>query len=173
MEPERVLQRLYRERARQIALVVLDDDRQALEGDLFLVEVLLEVLEAFQVVREHRPLRVDDEDETIRSAEDDLAGLVVEDLSGNGAHLKANRVALDVPELDGQEVEKDRPVLCRRERQELSGSALESLVEDLEVAGLSTQTRPVVDDLGRQLLRGVVEQGHGSPPHFPDVGQEL
>jgi hypothetical protein len=164
MEPERVLQRLHRERARQIALVVLDDDREGLERDLLFAEVFLEVLEALEVVREHRPLRVDDEHETVHAAQDDLAGLVVEDLSGNGAHLKANRVTLDVPELDGQEVEVDRPVLRRRERHELAGPALEALVEDLEVAGLSAETGSVIDDLGRQLLRSVVEQGHGSPP---------
>src|SRR5664279_5414191 len=160
MEPERVLQRFHRERARQIAFVVLDDDRQAFEGDLLLVEVFLEVLKTLQVVRQHRPLRVDDEHETVHAAQDDLASLVLKDLSGNGAHLKANRVTFDVPELDGKKVEIDRPVLRRRERQELAGPALEALMENLEVAGLSAETGTVVNDLGRQLLRGVVEQSH-------------
>ncbi len=87
------------------------------KDELVRLEVVLEVLPGLEVLRQHRPLRVRDEDDAVDALEHHAARLVERRLAGDRRELEADLVALDVAELDGEQVEVDRPVGLRLEVQ--------------------------------------------------------
>ena len=84
---EGLLERVQREDVRQVALVVLDDDRDSLEGDAVCLQVVFQVLPALEVLGERRPLRVGDEHDPVGPLEYDPARLVERGLARNGGEL--------------------------------------------------------------------------------------
>ena len=114
-----------------------------------------------EILRQHRPLGVGDEDDPVGALQDDAAGLVEGRLARNGGELEPDLVALDVAELDRKQVEVDGAIRLGCEIQELpNGGRLQPLVEQLQVGGLSPEAGTVVDDLGGQLARGGVVDDH-------------
>jgi hypothetical protein len=107
---EGLIQLVEREDVREIPLVVLENARDALEREPDLGEVLPEVLEALDVRIAHRALRVGHEDDAVDALQDELARRVVEDLAGNGVQLQAGLEAANDADVEGEEVEKERPV---------------------------------------------------------------
>jgi hypothetical protein len=151
------VQRGNRERGRKIALVVLDDHGQA-GVEVVRDQVAPEALEALQVRIEHRFLAVRHEDDRVRPLQHHLAGGVVEDLSRHRVHLHPRAHAADGTELDGEEVEEEGPIRLGGQGQHLAlGLERDVLVDPLEIRGLAAEAGPVVDELGRDLLGGVVE----------------
>ena len=147
---------------RQIPLVELHDERDLLEADPHLAQVVLEVLVALGVRLEHLPLGVGDEDDAVRTLEHQLAGRVVGDLAGDGVELQPGLHAADLAELDRQEIEEEGPVGLGGERQHLSflDAVGQGVVDVLEVGGLAAEAGAVVDDLRRQLAGRVIEEDH-------------
>src|SRR5205814_10264679 len=103
---------------------------------------------ALEVVLELLGLAVGDEDDPVRVLEHRAAGLVVEDLPGNGEELEAGVEAGDRAELDRNEVEEQRAVRLGRETGELADvGRVHRLVDALEIGGLAGQSGAVEDDL--------------------------
>src|SRR5262249_20338122 len=76
---------------------------------------------------------------------------------------EAGSEAPDLAERKRQEVEEERPLGLRRERDHLALRLGVGLgVDVLEVGRLSAQTRTVVHDLAVDLARAVVDEGHQS-----------
>ena len=150
----------------QVALVVLEDHRDLVGVDLVGLEVLPHVLVALEVGVEHRLLRVAHEADRVRALQHHAAGGVVEDLPGDGVELDAGLHPADRADLDGQEVEEEGAVRLGGEREHLA-LVLDGqlLVDPLQVGGLAAEPRAVVDDLGRELLRRVVEEDHAVRGH--------
>ena len=158
-----------RQRRRRVALVVLDHLRD-LWVDLVHQQVLAQATLALGVGVEHRGLAVGDEHDRVAALQHHPPGGFVEDLAGHGVDLHPRAHAADHAELDRQEVEEQRAVGLRGERHQLA-LRLEGqvVVDPLQVGGLAAQARPVVDELGRDLLRRVVEERH-SPRGVPVAG---
>ena len=111
----------------------------------------------------HRALRVGDEHDAVDALEHELARRVVEDLAGNRVELDAGLESADHPDVEGQQVEEERPVRLGLERNHLAArTGRRPAVDVVEVGGLSAQTGAVVHDLGRHLHRGVVEENHAA-----------
>src|SRR4029078_1164692 len=67
----------------------------------------------------------------------------------------------DLTEIEREKVEEERAICLRRQRQHLPLHRRREVVEDeLEIRRLSAETRPVIDDLCRQLACAVVEEDH-------------
>ena len=70
----------------------------------------------------------------------------------------------DAAQVDGQEVEEERPVALRGERHHPPAPGVRHPAEDvLQVGRLPRPARPVVDDLAGDLARGEVDQRHPLP----------
>ena len=158
---EPLVQDLERQRVGQVALVVLEDHRDLVRVDLVGLQVLPQVLQALQVGVEHGLLAVRHEHHAVGALQHHAAGGVVEHLAGHGVELDARPHAADGAELDGQEVEEEGAVRLGGQREHLA-LVLDGqlLVDPLQVGGLAAQAGAVVDDLGGQLLGGVVEEDH-------------
>ena len=71
---------------------------------------------------------------------------------------------MDRAQVDGQEVEEERALRLRGQRDHLAAVVLRDLAEDpLQVRRLPAQTGTVVDDLAVDLLGHVVDVGHRKP----------
>ena len=82
---------------------------------------------------------------------------------GHGVELDLEVVAGDGAEAEGQQVEEERPVLGRVERdQPVRPLGVGDAVDLLEVGGLPGLRRPVVDHLGFDGPLAEVELDHGS-----------
>ena len=75
--------------------------------------------------------------------------------------MEARPEPVDLAQFQGQEVEEERPLGFRRERdQRAAGLGAGLLVDVLEVGRLSAEARPVIDDLAIDLPRRVIDEGH-------------
>ena len=121
----------------------------------------VQVLEALDVLLELARLAVGDEHDAVRALEHELARGLVVDLPGHGVELELRREAGDRAEVERQEVEEQRAVGLRRERDHLAFPVVGNLAVDvMQVRRLSRPTRSVVDDLAGDLARGVVDERH-------------
>src|SRR5690606_15308306 len=124
----------------------------------------LEVLEALDVRLHARDLRVGDEHDAIGALEDQLAARVVEHLAGHRVEVEANLVLADLAEIERQEVEEQRALGLRLERDHLAARlGLRRREHVLEVCRLPAQARAVIDDLAVDLLRQPVDEAHRAP----------
>ncbi len=161
-EPERFLQGLHGEDAGEVPLVELDDDGGVVHVEVVFLQVVEQVGEALAGGLDHRGLGVGYEDDGVGAFEHELAGLVVEDLAGDGVELDLEVERADFADVDRQQVEEERAVGLGGQRQHLSLLRGIELVENHhQVSRFPAEPRPVIDDLGRHLPRGVVEQDHG------------
>ena len=128
------------------------------------LEVLLEVLERFDVGAEHLRLAVGHEHDAVRTLEHQLARFVVEHLSRDGVELESDVHPPNAPDVDREEVEEDRPIAFGGERDHLAAvTTFEVIVNPLQVGCLSTQARPVIHDFGVELAQRIVEEDHVRP----------
>ena len=127
---------------RQVALVVLDDERQLLEVVALLGEVDPEVLNTLEVGFHALDLRVGHEDDAVDALEDELARGVVEDLAGHRVEVEARLEAADLAEGQRQEVEEEGALGLRREGDHLPFAVgIRPLVDVLQVRRLPAETR--------------------------------
>lgn len=122
---------------RQIALVVLKDDGQAVYGAVIEAEIGLEALKGLQIIPLAVHLRVDDKDDRICLAQDELKRGIVGHLAGHSIEVKGGLVAWDGISLHAEEVEKQRAILRSGEGHEIAAATrIELRVDLLDVRGL-------------------------------------
>src|SRR5438067_1440563 len=163
-EIQRVVQfgRGENEIAWQILLVVLNDERHGPRVDPLLREIRVQVLEALDVLVELSRLRIGDEHDTVRALEHELPRRLVIHLAGHRVELEFRREARDRAEIEREKIEEQCAIGLGRERNHLALSVLRHLpVDVVQVRRLPGPTWPVVDDLARDLARGVVDERHG------------
>src|SRR5262245_2889350 len=161
---ERRVQALERERRPEVALVVLEDPRDA--GTLRRsvperCELLLEVVERIAVGALARRVRVGHEHDPIRPGEYRAPRQPVVDLPRDGIEVEAGGEAVHLPEVHWQEVEEQRAIVVGGDRDQPAAALLgQALVEELEVGGLPPEPRAVIDDLEMDLTGAVVDERH-------------
>ena len=131
-----------------VALVVLEHEGHVVEVHAVVLQVLAQVLEALEVFGLAGTLRVGDKHDTVYAAEHQLTGTVVIDLARNRVQLETSLKTFDITKIERKEVEKQRAVAFGREGHHVRALVRRHLLVDyLEVRGLATETRPVIDHL--------------------------
>ena len=160
-------QDLHRHDPAEVALVPLEHQGHVLERQAQLREVLLQVAQARLVRLQHLRLAVRHEDDAVGALQHELAGGVVEHLARHGVELQLGPEAPDHPHVHGQQIEEQGAVRVRVEGDHLAPGLEGRLPMDrAEVGGLPAEAGPVVDDLDRHLMGGVVEEHHGMSPRY-------
>src|SRR5262249_14350419 len=146
------------------ALVELEDIGDLLEVVAVLLEVLLEVLQGFQVGVQAFFLGIGHEDHSIHAAQDQFAAGVVENLSGDGVKVKPGAQAADGTQIQGKEVEEQGAISLRGQRDHLALLLVGGLIKDeLQVRGLTTQTSAVIYDFAVDFARRKIDKTQDSP----------
>src|SRR5262249_12498601 len=100
----------------------------------------------------------------IHAAEDQLTAGVVKDLARNGIQGKACAETAHSPQVEWQEVKKQRPVSLRGQGGHLAFLFVCRFIENmLQVLGLTAQTGAVIDDLAVDFASGKINKAQGSP----------
>ena len=150
---------------RQVALVVLEHQRDFVRIDAVEPQVGPEVLQALHIRLAHRRLRVGHEHHAVRPAQDQLARRVVEHLAGNGVELHADFLTGDRAQLHRHEVEEQRAVRLRRHGDHLAlVLQLRIPIDLLEVRRLPAQAGAVVHQLDGDLVDRLVDEDHAPAP---------
>ena len=145
--------------AREVLLVVLQHERHGARVDAVFGEVRVQILKALDVLLELARLAVGHEHDAVGALKHELARRLVVDLPGHGVELELGREAGDRAEIERQEVEEQRAIRLRRERDHLPFPIIGNLpVDVMQIRRLSGPTRPVVDDFARDLAGGVVDE---------------
>ena len=156
-----LLEVLDRHRVGQVALVVLDDDREVGHAAPHLAQVLLQVLHRLAVLLELAGARVRDEHDPVDALQHEAARRLVVDLPGDRVELELRADPGDGAEVDRHVVEVQRPLTGRRDRGELAPRLVRRLaVNELQVRRLPGHAGTVVDDLALDLLVGEVDLNH-------------
>ena len=156
------LRDIHDELARKILLVVLDDEWNVARVNALLGEVRVQVLHALDVLLDLAALAVRHEHDPVRTLQHELSCRGVVDLPRNRVELQAGREARDRSEIERKEIEEERAVGLRRERDHRPAAVARHLIVDVvQVARLAGPSGAVVDDLAGDLARGVVDEGHG------------
>ena len=115
-------------------------------------------------------------------AQDQLGDVVYVELPETGEHVDAEQPVavvesvktgletVDLAEIEGQEVEEQRPLVLGRQRDHLAlGLTGDRRVDLLEVRGLAREARAVIDDLEVDLAGREVDRAHDvvSGPNRP------
>lgn len=90
----------------EVALIVLEDEGDGVDGATIEAEVGLEVLHGLEVVALAIDLGIGYEDDAVGLMEDELHGGVVDDLAGDGVEMEADFVAGDGGGFECEEVEE-------------------------------------------------------------------
>ena len=169
---ERGLQLRDRSGVGEVALVVLDGERNPGQIVPVLRHVLVEVLHRLDVGVHPLDLAVRHEDDAVHPLEDQLAGSVVVHLAGHGIQMELHLETPDGAEIDRQEIEEERALGLGRQRDHLPPRAGGHLVVDVfEVGGLAAESRPVVDELAVDFTGRVVDHRHAL--HVPSGSEEF
>jgi hypothetical protein len=149
----------------QVALVVLEDERQGRGVQLVREQVLGHLAEALDVLLPAVGRGVGDEDQRVRALQHQAPRRRVERLARHRQHLQPQVEPAEAGGLHGQQVEEDRAVLGGVDGDELAAVLrLHVLVEHLQVGRLSAHGGAVVDDLDLDRPLAMVQLDHGSPP---------
>ena len=162
-EVERVVHLLVRQDqvAGQVLLVVLEHDRQLADVHALRQQIVLQVLQALEVVVEPAGLAVGHEHDAVGALEHELPGGVVVALARHGVELELGGEAGDGAQLERQEIEEQGAIGLGGERDHAPAAALRHpAVDVLQVGRLAGPARSVVDDLAGDLARREVDQGH-------------
>src|SRR6185437_10002489 len=104
---------------------------------------------------------IGDKHDAVNALEDQLAGSVVKNLTGDGVKVEARFESAHGSELERHEVEKQRAVCFRSETNQLAARLGSGGVENvLQVSRLTTQAWTVVDDLAVDFSGSVINKGH-------------
>lgn len=159
---EEVFEVFDRSSVRQVALVVLQDDGEAVERAAVHAQVGFEALEGLQVVALAVHLRVGDEDDAISLPQHELERGVVSDLTWDRVEMEGGLVTGQGVGLDGEEIEEQRAILRGGERDEVTAArGVELGVDLLEIGGLAAERRATIDDLEADGVVVVIDAGHG------------
>src|SRR4030095_10936546 len=124
-------------------------------------EIRVQVLQPLDVLLDLAPLAVRYEHDAVCPLQHELSGRGVVYLTRNRVELEARREARDRPEVERKEVEEERAVGLRRERDHRASPVARYLVVDvMQIARLPRPSGAVIDDLAGDLARGVVDEGH-------------
>src|SRR6185369_16505195 len=84
------------------------------------------------------------------------------DLPRHRVELELRAHAADLAEVEGKEVEEESAVRLRGQREHLALVVRrQRIVDELQIRRFSAEARTVVDDLGSDLFRRVIEEDHG------------
>src|SRR5213075_2076936 len=148
----------------QVLVVVLHDQRHRAHVHAVLQQIALEILETLDVLVELPRLAVAHKDDAIGALQHEPAGGVVVDLARHRVELKSRREPRDLAEVDRQEIEEQRAVGLRRERDHAPAPRLRhASVDVMEIGRLAGPPRSVIDDFARDLAGREVDQGHAPP----------
>ena len=159
------LERVQLDRLGQVALVVLEDERNRVGIQLVREQVGVHLLEALRGLSPAVGGRVRDEDDPVGGLEHDAAGGRVHRLSGHRQQLEPDIEPAETTAAQRQQIAEDGPVLHRVYGDELTASRLQrSFVEHAQVRGLAAERRAVVHDFdpNRPVLR--VDVDHSRAP---------
>src|SRR6266705_3004753 len=160
---ERRLEVLDRRRVGQIALVVLDDERDLRQVVPVFGHVVVEVLHGFDVGFHALHLAVGDEYDAVHALEDELAARVVIHLARHGVEVEAGLEAADRPQVHREEVEEQGALGLGGQRDHLApGVGRHLAVDVLQVRRLAAQAGAVIDELAVDLAGRVVNHRHRS-----------
>src|SRR5205085_2113480 len=138
--------------------------RDLVEIVVMFFEVLVQVVERFDVGVHALFLRIGYEDDAIDTAQDELAAGVVEDLSGDGVEVETGLEATDGAEVERQEVEEQSTDRLGGERDHLALLLVTGLVEDhLQVRRLAAESGAVIDDLAVDLAGREIDKTQTLP----------
>ncbi len=155
-------------------LLYLQHDRDRRLVEAVELEVLAQALERLEVLLDAAGLAVDDEHDRVRAGQHVLPHAPVLRLPWNREALDADLEALDLAEIDRQEVEQQRRVFLGLDRNQLHLVArAHDLVHDLQAGRLAAHAAAVVDELGADRLLGEVDEAHGYPGRPIDNGPRL
>ena len=150
--------RVDRVDVRQIAFVVLKDDRHFLRIEAIEPQIRLQVFEAVDIRIAHRVLRIGHKHDAVGAAQHEFARGVVEHLTGDGVELHAHFLSGDRAELHRHEVEEERAIRLRRHRNHLPFVVeFRIRVDLLEIRRLPAQTGAVVDEFHRHFVDRFVD----------------
>ena len=139
-----------RRRLWEVALVVLEDERDVRDVDPMSDELAGHLAERLQILFLAVQRRVGDEDDAVDSLEDGLAGRSVHRLTSDAQDLQPEVVAAEADRLERQHVEENRALLGGVHRNHHAAPLASGvLVQLVQVGRLAADGRPVVDDLGR------------------------
>src|SRR5690349_10776394 len=110
--------------AREIALVVLHDERDLVDREPVLGQVVVHVHEALDVRLVAVDLRIGHEDDAVDPLQDELPARVVVDLTRHRIEVEAGAEAPDLAQLEREEVEEEGAVHLGREGDHLPARLL-------------------------------------------------
>ncbi len=129
----------------------------------------LEIGERLRVGLLARRMRVGDEDQAVGTLQDGAPREPVVDLAGHRVEVEAGEEAVHLAEVDGQEVEEERPLVIGGDRDHAAAPiGRQAIVQEAEVGRLPAQPGAVIDDLEVDLARAVVDERHGPPGSLRD-----
>ena len=150
---ERGVQFLHRVHVGQIALVELHRPGNLIQAQAVLGQVRAQVGETLPVLVHLADFTVGHEHDRVGALEHQLAGGVVEHLAGHGVEQEAGLEPHDLAEIEGKQVEEQRPVGLRLHAHHLAAALLGHGLEDgLEIGRLTAQPGAVVHELGVDLF---------------------
>src|SRR5947208_9067602 len=145
----------------QIAFVILQNVGDIVERHVLLGQVVLEIFETLNVFFHFFPLRIGYENHAIDAAQDELAGSVVNYLTGNGIELEFGDKALDNQSVEREKVEEQGAIGGGSERNEVAAILrINPLMNVAEVGGFAAEGRTVINDLKLNLAAGVINDRH-------------
>src|SRR6267143_2245702 len=151
----------HRHRIRQVPLVQLQHIRNRREIQVVLFQVLHQVFHRFEIRVQPLFLRIRHEHHAVRTFQDQLAAGLIENLSRHGIQMKARFESPHRPQIQWQEIEKQRAVRLRRQRHHLALLVLPGVVVDpLQVGGFSAQTWTVIHELAVNFARWKIDERH-------------
>ena len=118
------VERLDLDDLRQVALVVLEDERHRRGVEVVGEQVLRHLPVALDVLLPAVEGGVRDEDERVGPLQDQAAGRRVHRLAGDREDLQAQVEAPEARGLEGEQIEEDRPVLRGVDRDQLARGGL-------------------------------------------------
>ena len=151
------IQLLDGQRILQVALVILNDQRQFVDVQVVFAQVFLQVLYRFDVFLDHVRVAVGHEDDAVGSLQHQLARGVVEHLARDGIKHELGGHARDLPQVQRQIIEIQRAVGFRCNGDQLAGRVFRRFgVDDFKIGRFAAAARPVVDQLAGHCAGGKV-----------------
>ena len=146
---------------RKVPLVVLDHERDLLDVQAIGIEVVVQVREGVHVVLHLGLAGIRHEHDSVGTPQHHPPARVVLHLAGHRVDLEVNGIAIDVAEVDGQQVEEERAVFLGVDREHLPPLRVGAHgVKGLQVGGLTAETRPVIDQFEQNLIASRIELNH-------------
>src|SRR5271157_267537 len=156
-----LFQFLHRKHTGQVALVELEHVRNLPEVVIVLVQVLVQVLQCFNVGVHSFFLGIRHKHHAVHAPQNQLAAGVVEDLPRHRVKMEAGFEPANTAEVEGKEIEEKSAVgFCSQGDHFPAGFPQGLIKNPLEVGGLTAQTSAVVNDLAVDFAGSEVNETH-------------